>query len=342
MAGGLFAAGAAISLLTSEELVRRIERVAERTGLSDALLGGLAALAADSPEITSAVTAIVHHQHDVGAGVVLGSAVFNLSALLGLGAVATRGVLMGKRVIAFGGAVTVGLTVLALLTVAARTPAPVTTAIGVALLGGYLALLGAAPAVLRRFRRFSWCQPLANWIAGAVAEEELAEEEEIEPERRSVSHEAAAARRDILVGIAALVVVVGASYLMERSVTSLGSRIGMPGIVTGALVLGAVTGIPNAVASLYLARKGNGTAALSTALNSNNFNLLIGLLIPAVVAGIGAPLVATVVAAWWCLGLTVVSLAAAYRSGGLARGYGVGVLLAYAGFIGAVVGTGLG
>ena len=316
--------------------------MAERTGLSDALLGALAALAADSPEITSAVTAIVHHQHDVGAGVVLGSAVFNLSALLGLGAVATRGVLIGKKVIAFGGAVTGGLTVLALLTVAARTPAPVTTACGVVLLGSYLVLLGAAPKVLRHFERFTWCRPVANWIAGAVAEEELAEEEEIEPERLALAHESGSAGRDGLVGLAALIVVVGASYVMERSVTSLGSRIGMPGIVTGALVLGAVTGIPNAVASMYLARKANGTAALSTALNSNNFNIVIGLLAPAVVAGTGAPAAATVLVAWWCLGLTVLSLTAAYRSGGLGRGYGIGVLVTYLGFVGAVVGTGLG
>ena len=315
--------------------------MAERTGLSDALLGALAALAADSPEITSAVTAIVHRQHDVGAGVVLGSAVFNLTALLGLGAVATRGVRIGKRVIALGGAVTGGLTLLALLTVAAGTPAPVTTACGVILLGGYLALLGAAPSVLGAFRRFAWCEPVATWIAGAVAEEELAEEEEIEPGRRAPSRVAGSARRDALVGVAALAVVVGASYLMERSATSLGSRIGVPGIVTGALVLGAVTGIPNAVASLYLARKGNGTAAMSTALNSNNFNILVGLLAPAVLAGTGAPVTATVLVAWWCLGLTVLSLTAAYRRGGLARGFGIVVLLTYAGFVGAVVGTGL-
>src|SRR5271165_1906125 len=41
--------------------------------------GLVAALAADTPEVTSAVTALAHGQHDVGTGVILGSNVFNLA-----------------------------------------------------------------------------------------------------------------------------------------------------------------------------------------------------------------------------------------------------------------------
>jgi cation:H+ antiporter len=80
-----FVIGAAVSLGTSWVLVVRLERVGERLGLSEALLGMIAALAADAPEITASVTALVHHQRTVSAGVVIGSNVFNLAALLGLG-----------------------------------------------------------------------------------------------------------------------------------------------------------------------------------------------------------------------------------------------------------------
>ena len=44
-----FAAGAVVSLATSWLLVSRLERVGERLGLSEALLGLGAALAADAP-----------------------------------------------------------------------------------------------------------------------------------------------------------------------------------------------------------------------------------------------------------------------------------------------------
>ena len=87
----VFFLGAAISLATSYLLVTRLERIGDRLGLSEALLGMVAALAADAPEITSAVTALAAHQEKVGAGVIIGSNVFNLAALLGLGALVAGG-----------------------------------------------------------------------------------------------------------------------------------------------------------------------------------------------------------------------------------------------------------
>ena len=76
-----------------------------RLGLSEALLGLLAALAADAPEITAAVTALVRHDQRVGAGVVIGSNVFNLAALLGFSAVVAGQIALHRRVIELAGGV---------------------------------------------------------------------------------------------------------------------------------------------------------------------------------------------------------------------------------------------
>ena len=67
---------------------------------------------------------------------------------------------------------------------------------------------------------------------------------------------------------------------MERAASALGSRFAVPEIVVGGLVLAAVTSLPNAVAAVYLAARGRGAATLSTALNSNTLNVVVGLLIP--------------------------------------------------------------
>jgi cation:H+ antiporter len=104
-AAAAFLAGAVISLATSWLLVSRLERVGERLGLSEALLGLVAALAADAPEVTAAVTAMAGHQQRLGAGVVIGSNVFNLAALLGLGAVVAGRIRLHRRVVVLGGAV---------------------------------------------------------------------------------------------------------------------------------------------------------------------------------------------------------------------------------------------
>ena len=97
--------GAAFSLAASAILVIRIERLGERLKLTEAMLGLVAALAADAPEITSAATALARGQHAVGVGVVLGSNVFNLAALLGLGAVVAGRIALHRRVVALEGAV---------------------------------------------------------------------------------------------------------------------------------------------------------------------------------------------------------------------------------------------
>jgi cation:H+ antiporter len=101
-----FVVGAVVSLAMSWVLASRLERVGERFGLSEALLGMVAALAADAPEITASITALDHNERAVGAGVVIGSNVFNLAALLGLGAVAAGGFGLHRKVIWLGGTMT--------------------------------------------------------------------------------------------------------------------------------------------------------------------------------------------------------------------------------------------
>ena len=98
---------------------------------------------------------------------------------------------------------------------------------------------------------------------------------------------------------------VTASVVMERSVSALGRRFSVPDIVVGTLVLAGVTSVPNAVAAEYLARGGRGAASLSTALNSNVLNVAAGLVLPAVVLGIGPVTSNVSLVASWYAGLTM-------------------------------------
>ncbi|MGH9917357.1 MAG: hypothetical protein ACRD6W_00580, partial [Nitrososphaerales archaeon] len=119
----VFLVATAVSLTTSWLLVSRIERIGARIGVSEALLGLIAALAADSPEISTAITAVAHHQQSVGTGVVIGSNVFNLAALLGLGALVAGGIAIHRRVVVLAGAVALWVALAALLTLLHVIPA---------------------------------------------------------------------------------------------------------------------------------------------------------------------------------------------------------------------------
>jgi cation:H+ antiporter len=316
-----FLAGTVVSLVTSIVLVARLERVGERLGLSEALLGIVAALAADAPEVTAAVTAVAHHEQRVGAGVILGSNVFNLAALLGLGAVVAGRIGLHRRVVLLGGSVAMWVAIVALPVVLGGVPASVGLAMALVVVTLYGILLGTEG---RGLDRLPMPQRWAAWLRSAVSEEELELEDAIRPERGRWP--------DAVIGFAALIVVILASVTMERAAAELGVRYAVPEIVVGGLVLAAVTSLPNAVAAVYLAARGRGAATLSTALNSNTLNVVVGLLLPASVIGLGRPSGQAVLVAAWYVALTLAVLALAYRDRGLGRGTGSMVIAAYAAF----------
>jgi cation:H+ antiporter len=324
----LFVAGAAVSLGTSYVLVIHLERIGERLGLSEALLGVVAALAADAPEIASAVTALTSHQSKIGAGVIIGSNVFNLAALLGLGAVVAGSIALHRRVVLLGGVVGIWIAVACLVTVLGLLPPAAGLIAVLAVLLPYLAVLGAGHT---RLQRMALARRWEAWLGEAVAEEEQELEEVIHPQHGR--------GRDVAVAATALVVVVVASVTMERSASLLGTRFAVPQIITGGVVLAAVTSLPNAVAAVYLAARGRGAAMLSTTLNSNALNVTAGLLIPATITGLGAPSPDSVLIAVWYLVMTIASLAFAYRDSGVSRATGALIIGAYLVFLGSLLAT---
>lgn len=321
-----FLLGATVSLGASWLLVSRLERIADRLGMSEALLGLLAAVAADAPEVTAAVTALVRGEHEVGTGVVVGSNVFNLAALLGLSAIVAGAIALHRRVVLFAGAVGVWVAGTCLLAVTGAVPPGGALALALAAIVPYGAVLGTegrSPGWLPVPPR--WIE----WLAAAVAEEEQ--------ELEGVADHHRGAPRDAVVAGLALILVVGGSVAMERAASALGARYGVPQIVVGGLVLAAVTSLPNAVAAVYLAARGRGAAVLSTALNSNAINVVVGLLLPGTIIGLGPPSGDATLTAAWYAGLTVAALTLAYGDRGLRRGTGALIVAAYFVFAGSLL-----
>jgi cation:H+ antiporter len=312
----LFVLAAAISLAASWVLVSRIGRVGARLGLSEALVGMLTAVAADAPEITAAVAALIRHDHTVGAGVVIGSNVFNLAALLGLSAVVAGWIALHRRVLLLSGVVATWIAAVTVAVVVGGLPPLAGLGVVLVVFLPYLAVLALPPR---------------GWLALAVHEEELELEVAIHPRRAHAP--------DVLTAAIAVVVVVATSVGMERTATSLGTRHAVPGIVIGGIVLAGVTSLPNAVGAVYFARRGRGAAVLSTALNSNAINILFGLLVPAGVFGLGSVSGETTFLAAAYAALTAVALLLAYLSGGLRRWTGAAIIAGYAAVIAVLLAT---
>src|SRR5437773_72543 len=322
----LFCVGVVASLAASWLLVTRLERLGERAGFSEAWLGLVAALAADAPEITSAVVALARGQASVGSGVVIGSNVFNLAALLGLAAVVAGWIGFHRRVVVLSGVPAVWLAAVCLLTVAAVVTPAAGLGLAAVVLVPYVAVLGMRRARMERLRLPArW----VRWLLAAVHEEETELAEAIRPRPGTW--------RDAVAAVAGLIAVVGASTVMEVAATAVGRRYAIADIITGGLVLAVVISLPNAVSAVYLARRGRGAGVVSIALDSNAINWVGGLLIPASLAGLGPGSGQDTLVAAWYAGLTVLALALAYRGRGLGRVAGTAIIAGYLAFVIALV-----
>ena len=200
----------------------------------------------------------------LGAGVIIGSNVFNLAALLGLGAVVAGRIGLHRKVVLLGGTVAMCVAGVCLAVVAGLLPPAAGCLLGLFVVALYAVALGVPGRGLARLRLpRRWIA----WLRSAVAEEEAELESAIRP--------APGRWPDVAIAAGSLVVVVAASVTMERAASALGNRFAIPEIVVGGLVLAAVTSLPNAVAAVYLAARGRGAATLSTALNSNTLNVVL-------------------------------------------------------------------
>jgi cation:H+ antiporter len=322
----LFPITTLVSLVASALLVVRLERVAARLGLREATLGLVAALVADGPEITTAVTGLLRGQRAVGIGVVLGSNVFNLAALLGLGALTAGRIRIHRDVVVFAGVAAGSIALVSVGAAAGALDPAVALGLTVVVFGPYVAVSAVSPRTLA-----GWPLPrgLSERLSRAVQDEEAELADAIHPRRGGPVDTA-------LAGIA-VVVVIFASVVMEHAATALGTHYRISGILVGGVVLAGLTSLPNAVAAIYLARRGRGSAVLSEALNSNSLNVLFGLLVPAVFVGLTHYGGAGLLVASWYAGLTGVSLILAYRGRGFGRASGAVVVCGYLAFVGVLL-----
>src|SRR5713226_7709320 len=103
----------AATLAAARTFARRLDVLGVRFGLSETVIGLLTALAADGPEISSALAALASGERGVSAGVVVGSNVFNIAAMIGLSALVAGRVKLSHAALAFEGTIGVLVTLLA-------------------------------------------------------------------------------------------------------------------------------------------------------------------------------------------------------------------------------------
>jgi cation:H+ antiporter len=342
----IFVLSVALVVIASIVLSTALDRVGAWLGFSSGLLGIITALGANSPEISSAITAFTSGNRDVGLGVVLGSNLFNLASLLGLSAVVAGSVRARTAVVALNGGVGLAALAVAGLLIYGVVGGALGLVLMALVFAPYVVLSALHPHQVEALRALPG--PVRRFLAVAVAPTERREAEQ--GSERTIEIEAGEAASAPLAAISpatfealtlvpALVAIVLGSIGMVDTALELGKRWHVPQTVIGALVLAALTGIPNAVAAVRLALRQRGAVVVSEALNSNTLNLVAGVGVPAFLIGLGSAVRFGELNLWWLVALTLLVLGLMLRNGRLGRVEGIVVIVAWVVFAAFTIAT---
>jgi len=294
----LFAGSLALTLAAAGFFADRLDHVGPRLGLPEAVVGLLTALAADAPELSSAVVALTRGEKDVSLGVVLGSNVFNLAAMVGLSALLAGAVTIGRRELATEGFVAIAATLVAGALVLGVLPAAAACALFAAVAIPYVVVSSRGPA----HRGHAHLHEGALWKPLALI-------------------------------IPAVALIVLGSTGMVRSALVLAERWHVSKVVVGIIALAVLTSLPNAYTAVRLGLTGRGAALVSEAFGSNTINLVGGILVPALVVGLARHTTITDVDLAWLGAMTLVTILLLMRPGGMRRAGGAVLVCLYTAFV---------
>ena len=263
----LFVVALVVTLVAAATFARRLDRLGAKFGLSEVSIGLLTALAADGPEVSSALVALIKGSHDASVGVIVGSNTFNLAAMVGVSVLLAGAVSVARKTLLLEGAVGVAVTAIVIALLLGWLPAAAAVIALACVLAPYLIL------VLGGYERA--CNLGLRRLAGLVLERDGAE-----PRHGRHSIPEFATHRQLALMAADLVLIVGGSFGMVQAALTLGTHWGLASGLVGALILGPLTSLPNALTGVRLGMARRGAALVTEAFNSNTINLVAGVALP--------------------------------------------------------------
>lgn len=232
----------------AEYLVEGLGSLSDRFGISESVVGAsIAAVGSSMPEFGSAVFSVVENEPTIGFGTIVGSAIFNITVIIGGSALFGK-VVIDRKVIYRDG-------LFYLFTV-------------------LVALVGIRDGVLTRSEAIAWALLFGVYLAWLVYDARRGEPVPNE------SFEDLSTRLSAVYVIGGLVATAVAARYLVVHVESLSLELGISTAVFSLVAVAAGTSVPDLFTSLQSARKGMGSLAVANAVGSNIFDILGGLGVP--------------------------------------------------------------
>jgi K+-dependent Na+/Ca+ exchanger-like protein len=271
-----------LAIVTDEFFIPSLDRISHRWRLPSNVAGAsLMAVGSSAPELAIAFLSLFKDggaHSDVGAGTIVGSAVFNMLVITGVSAICREARISLPAVVRD----TIFYFLAVFLLAAVFWDGSITTVECLMFLGlyaGYLAFLFAVPlggdeAVDPASSADAAKRPAAGvfgrlkgGIVGGIG-------------RLAGGPNGSDLR---MFGVSILSIVILSWILVDTAVIFAGA-IGLPPVVIALTVLAAGTSAPDLIASVVVAKQGRGGMAVANAIGSNIFDVLVGLGLPWLVA----------------------------------------------------------
>ena len=320
----LFVLALAVTLVAAATFARRLDRLGAKFGLSEVSIGLLTAVAADGPEVSSALAALIKGSHDASVGVIVGSNTFNLAAMIGVSVLLAGCVQVPRKTLLLEGTVGLAVTAIVIALLLGWVPVVVAIILLACVVAPYLVLVLGGYELACRMR----LSRLARLVL---------KRDNTEPDHGRHAIPEFATHRQVVLMAVDLALIVGGSLGMVQAALALGDHWGVASGLVGALILGPLTSLPNALTGIRLGLARRGSALVTEALNSNTINLVAGIALPSLFV------VLTVTSAKAQLDLALLAAAMVATVGLLAapggmRRPGAAIIVAlYAGFIAATL-----
>jgi len=299
---GIFYMFWGLAIVCDDYFVSSLEDISEALNLSPDVAGAtFMAAGSSAPELFTSLMGVFAVKNDVGIGTIVGSAVFNLCCIIGGTALFTPMVLTIDWKPITRDTIFYGISIAAMIYV--LQDGLVTLYESVALIACYVVYVVVMffnPQIMSCVGNACGEAPEAQKLEDEDKKEEEEEEEEDSPIAKAVARplnlifevtipncsEPQNKSKYLITFFASIVWIGVLSYFMVTWASKLGCIWNIHPAIMGVTVLAAGTSVPDAIGSLLVARDGQGDMAVSNAIGSNVFDILLGLGLPWTLSGL--------------------------------------------------------
>jgi len=296
--------GTGLCWIGSDWLIDGLETIARAKGVPESVLGVLISAPGTSlPEFGSAIVSSLEGYSEVGIGCVVGSNVYNICGIIGITAL------------------------LVPFTVGKYPFRDTLIAMGVEILLLLLVMHGLG---------LEWYEAIFLLVMYAIYAYSLTKRKEEAPQyveekgTKKVYKTMWKTYAKVVCGIVLFVIAI--KWCLVEGTIDLAKAIGYPAALLGYTLLAIATSLPETFTTLNAARRGMGDLAVTNITGSNNFNILMGLGVPAIMMGKVQAKPWDPILIFYMVMVTAI-LAIPTRLGKLGRPYGALNLALYGGFI---------